>query len=103
MRSLARDSASVAPCTSSVTVTTNSGEGSHSPGATNRSDAIRTDMGTCLGSARVLLLDLPVPEARADVVVHEAARLHEGVTDRRADEPEPAALQVLRHRPRLLG
>ena len=28
------------------------------------------------------------------VIVHHARRLHEGVDDRRADEPEPQALQI---------
>ena len=41
---------------------------------------------------------LAVPETRPHVVVDQANRLHEGVTDRRADEPEPSALQLLGHR-----
>src|SRR5581483_7896926 len=43
-----------------------------------------------------------VAEAGHDVVVDHARRLHEGVTDRRADEAEAAALQILAHRPRFL-
>src|SRR5437899_10348334 len=44
---------------------------------------------------------LPVAEAAHDVVVDESRRLHERVADRRADEAEAAALQVLAHRARL--
>src|SRR5262245_60690724 len=42
-----------------------------------------------------------VAEAVHDMVVHEAARLHERVADRRADEAEAALLQILAHRLRL--
>ena len=42
-------------------------------------------------------------EAGDDVVVGEAGRLHERVDGRRADEPEAAALEVLRQRLRLVG
>src|SRR5262245_11834349 len=45
----------------------------------------------------------PVSEARRHVIVHQAARLHERVADRRADEPERALLQVPAHRLRLRG
>ena len=40
-----------------------------------------------------------VAEAVDRVVVDEAARLHERVADRRADEAEPALLQVFAHAP----
>ena len=46
-----------------------------------------------------LARDLAVPEAADDVVVDEAARLHQRVADRRPDEPEAATLQLLRQRP----
>src|SRR5262245_17850320 len=41
---------------------------------------------------------LPVAEARDEVVVHEADRLHERVADRRADEGEAAPAQVAAER-----
>src|SRR4051794_2682114 len=39
-----------------------------------------------------------IAEAVHRVVVHHADRLHEGVANRRADEGEPAALEILAHR-----
>ena len=52
---------------------------------------------------RRVLARLPPAKAVGRVVVHEAAGLHERVTDRRPDEPEAAALELLRHRLRLVG
>ena len=42
--------------------------------------------------------ELGMTEAGGEVVVDQAARLHERVADRRTDEPEAAALEVLAHR-----
>ena len=41
---------------------------------------------------------IAIPEAAGDVVVDEADALHEGVDDRRADEPEAAPSKVRRER-----
>ncbi len=41
---------------------------------------------------------LPVAKAARDVVVHEPAGLHQRITDRRPDEAETAAAELLRHR-----
>src|SRR5690348_12455522 len=43
---------------------------------------------------RVSAGQLAIAEAVDRVVVHHAHRLHEGVADRRADEPEPARLEI---------
>src|SRR5262245_48745070 len=47
--------------------------------------------------------ELRIPEAVDRVVVDQPARLHERVTDRRADEAEASLLQILAHRLRLSG
>jgi len=44
-----------------------------------------------------------MPEAENHVVVSHPDRLHRGVADRAADEPEPQALEIPAHRIRLPG
>lgn len=46
------------------------------------------------GSGPPAAPDLSVPKATDHVVVHHADSLHEGVADRRADEPEAAPLEI---------
>jgi hypothetical protein len=43
-------------------------------------------------------LDLPIPEACNNMIIHHPDRLHESVTDGRADEGESALLQVFTQR-----
>src|SRR5207245_640881 len=44
-----------------------------------------------------LPLDFGMPETRDEMVIHQARRLHVGITDGRADESETARLQFLAH------
>src|ERR1051326_239090 len=61
------------------------------------SQQVRTTRWQCACSASPELFDLTISKAADDVIVHHSDGLHVRVDDRRTDEGETTALQILAH------